>query len=174
MACHAQSPPSLSDSLICHPCLCSVTLELTTLVTYGFTEGLALTVACHIQEEFPETLIPLFTLPSKPMLKEPMTSLHGPYLATPHWVSCPHSRGKVTWVSLQLHRMCIGGSCHVPCPRKLWQKGHEFEASLDSIVRPCLRKRRWRVRGGRGEGRGGGGSHIDRSHHFNDRQFSLR
>lgn len=45
--------------------------------------GLVLAVVCHRQEEFPGTLIPLSTLPSKPMLKEPMTLLHDltlPYL----------------------------------------------------------------------------------------------
>lgn len=34
-----------------------------------------------------------------------------------------------------------GGSCHVPCSRRLGQKDHEVETSLDSIVRPCLGKR---------------------------------
>jgi hypothetical protein len=113
-----------------------------TLVTCGFTVGLVLAVACHRQEEFPGTPIPLFTLPSKPMLKEPMTSLHDSHLAVSHWVSYPHSRGKVTWVGLQLRR--VSQWWLMPCPRSLWQKDHEFEASLDSIVRPCLRKRRTR------------------------------
>lgn len=110
-----------------------------TLVTCGFMVGLLLAVACHRQEEFPGTLILLSTLPSKPMLRESHNPLHAPHLAPSHRVSCSHSRREVTWVGSQLQK--VSQWWLMPCPMPQEQKDHEVEASLDSIVRSCLRKR---------------------------------